>query len=159
MTGPVVVLVTGSRCWEEEKIVHAELDRMAAELKGQPWILVHGDADGVDTMADNWATHHGISVKKFPYPKGTGPAGGPQRNRRMVNTARPHYALAFWADNSSGTGNCIGCLNQYRRSARSRMSGPVCIIRPTSETRTQLPQPAVLQLLPSGLSLPPCLGL
>jgi hypothetical protein len=75
------------------------------------WLLVHGNARGVDAIADLWAQHYTIEKQSYPYMSHLGRAGGPARNRIMVDEhlwqnpiicAFPHPEL------SKGTYDLIG---------------------------------------------------
>jgi hypothetical protein len=57
---PIVVLVTGSRDWTDKNLIFSQLD----ELK--PQLLVHGDANGADSIAAEWAQAHGCSQVPMP---------------------------------------------------------------------------------------------
>lgn len=71
--------------------------------------IVHGGELGVDEMADQFATHNKVSIKRF-LANWTehGKSAGPKRNQAMVNYAMPDGALlAIWDGYSHGTLDCI----------------------------------------------------
>jgi hypothetical protein len=124
-----IVLVTGSRDWDDIKTIHAALE---AQVKpDNEMVLVHGACDsGADKIAADYAYAHGWTVRAYPaqwrnaqgkYDK----AAGPKRNKLMVNDSRPHAALAFRKNKSRGTTNCISELDKYRGTLVCRMNGPV----------------------------------
>lgn len=89
-----VVLVSGSRDWEEDRI-----DVVRRELAHYPagtWII-HGyqrkklangvGYSGVDWLADTVAQERGFVRILVPYIRNLGSAGGPVRNRAMVDIA------------------------------------------------------------------------
>lgn len=50
------VLVTGSRNWSNRHVIGGRLDELMHSLSGDDWLMVlHGDADGADRLARNWA--------------------------------------------------------------------------------------------------------
>ena len=77
--------------------------------------IVHGGADGVDTLADEWATWHGIRKAVFdpsdPHSrtqyswKKDGLKAGPKRNREMA--CYGDALVAVWDGVSSGTKSMV----------------------------------------------------
>lgn len=109
------VLITGSRHFTDEDLVHKALD---AELAFQgSFMLVVGDCPtGADFFAQRWAEGRSgvVTVVRFiaNWDK-NGKAAGPIRNKRMVDFVAHDrdggkLCLSFWKDGSlnSGTRNC-----------------------------------------------------
>lgn len=99
------VLVCGSRDIDEKSVVY---DAIASA----PWnieVLIHGDATGVDTIADRYARTRGIERDVHPIPDWVwdkiGPKSGPMRNGYMVEQA--DAVVAVWDGESSGTADTI----------------------------------------------------
>lgn len=78
--------------------------------------VVHGGAQGVDTMAGDWAAQWNIPVKVFPADwDNLGPVAGPIRNGDMAKYVGPAGGLlAFWDHQSRGTGDMIRKANLYK---------------------------------------------
>lgn len=67
-------------------------------------LIVHGDADGADTMAYDWAKKVGIQQVRIPANwVGEGKSAGPKRNALMIELINPDLVLAFPTDKSRGT--------------------------------------------------------
>ena len=102
------ILVTGGRKYSNKEFVHKILNNFLA--KG-PFILIHGDADGLDTLAKEWAIEN--NVEQIPYPAlwkdftqtpcniKYGQFGkynclaGFNRNEQMLKEGKPNLCLAF----------------------------------------------------------------
>ena len=84
------VLVCGGLNYGDKAKVCAELDKL------QPKLVIHGGAGGADQHAASWADTHTIPCMCFAAPWfGAGHAGGPIRNRWMLEFGRPDLILAF----------------------------------------------------------------
>lgn len=102
------ILVTGGRKYSNKEFVHKILNNFLA--KG-PFILIHGDADGLDALAKEWAIEN--NVEQIPYPAlwkdftqtpcniKYGQFGkynclaGFNRNEQMLKEGKPNLCLAF----------------------------------------------------------------
>jgi hypothetical protein len=105
------VLVTGDRNWTDPVPIMKVLGRFPPRT-----ILIHGACRGADRIAGEVGEKLAFDVRPAPYIGGLGRAGGPVRNRNMVND---HVALrsegyqchvfAFHPDlaNSTGTAGCV----------------------------------------------------
>lgn len=93
------VLVTGSRDWTDEAVIHQALSSLPAGSS-----VIHGAARGADTIADRVAKSLGFAVRSYPadWPKYGKPAGM-IRNREMLEKERPDLVLAFPMPGSKGT--------------------------------------------------------
>ena len=83
-------------------------------------MIVHGDADGADTMAYDWAKQVGIQQVRIPANwVGEGKSAGPKRNALMLELINPDLVLAFPTPKSRGT---------YDMTRRSDKAGIECRI-------------------------------
>jgi hypothetical protein len=110
-----IVLVTGSRDWEKEEIIHQALEDISCSLDAHliP-VLVHGDCPaGADRIAHIWASKQPKWViRKYPaqWKTQTGSidlSAGPKRNTMMINKENPHVVLGFRKNQSRGTTHAI----------------------------------------------------
>ncbi|MFI6496874.1 DUF2493 domain-containing protein [Nonomuraea typhae] len=131
-TRPFRVLVTGSRSWTDEGVIHDALSGLHFK-HGSPITLVHGACPrGADAIADYWAELRNsgeftpVIVERHPadWDAPCGPVcrtshrrrrddgssycpmAGLVRNQRMVDLGAD-VALAFIVDNSRGTADLI----------------------------------------------------
>lgn len=89
-TGPLTVLVTGSRIYQAVRTVYSTLDTFRVGL------LIEGGAAGADRLGRAWAIQHGVSYKEYPADwKEHGKAAGPRRNRFMYTDSKPDLVVAF----------------------------------------------------------------
>lgn len=99
----MIVLIAGSRSLKNPTLVSA-----AVEAAGFSPIteIVTGGAEGIDTLADQWAKDHGIDRVVMPANwKKYKRAGGYHRNERMVNYA--DAVIVIWDGKSNGTRHTI----------------------------------------------------
>ena len=108
---PLVVLVSGDRHGTNLSAVQGRLSRHA---KGT-WVI-HGDAPGVDTLADKACPLLSFVRIRVPYLGHLGRRGGPARNKVMLdillalrNNGHSVLVEAFHddIDNSRGTANMV----------------------------------------------------
>lgn len=101
------VLITGSRTWENERLIKAALaDAEANNHWGFPMVLIHGTAAGADTIAAMAAEELGWRIEAHPADwKTHGKRAGFVRNAEMV-ASRADLCLAFIKDNSKGATMC-----------------------------------------------------
>jgi hypothetical protein len=86
----VTSLVTGGRDYSDSGCVY----RYLTQLK--PDVIVHGAATGADSLADAWAKHYDVPVKRYPADwHAHGRAAGPKRNQQMIDCEKPDVVLAF----------------------------------------------------------------
>ena len=96
------VVVTGSRGWTDSLVIHDRLARL-----GPGTVIVHGNARGVDRIADSQAHMLGYSVERHPADwLRYGRRAGIVRNWEMLDTS-PDLVIAFWDGVSRGTRHCI----------------------------------------------------
>ncbi len=92
------VLVCGGRSFSDRGL----MARTLAPYKTIPFteasehIIIHGDAPGADTLADQWCDVFGVRKHVFPanWDK-EGRAAGPIRNQRMIDEGKPDLVIAF----------------------------------------------------------------
>lgn len=99
------VLVCGDRSWSNRgKVMHRFL-----ELPNDT-VVIHGDAEGADRIADAVAMVRGMPREAFPAEwEKYGRAAGPRRNQRMLDEGRPDLVIAFHSDlkHSRGTADMV----------------------------------------------------
>jgi hypothetical protein len=97
------VIVTGSRVWTDRDAIWDALDRCDVEL------LIHGDAEGADAIADAWARASGTPCARMPAWWDTcgQSAAGPLRNNWMLRFFPEAIVLAFPGPGSRGTWDCV----------------------------------------------------
>lgn len=121
--------LTGSRKWPDPRLLEDTLleawhDALQDGYSGIE--LIHGCADGADTIGDHWAKRNGILVRERPAdwegpcapecPPGHRrrnrrgaeycPLAGHRRNQGMVDEG-PRLFVAASHQNSSGTADCV----------------------------------------------------
>ena len=77
------ICVCGGRDYNDRERLYHVLDTAKAIMPNL--ILVHGDAKGADSLADEWAQNRKVTVERFPadWDKHKKSAG-PIRNRQMI---------------------------------------------------------------------------
>lgn len=88
----------------------------------QRWLVVHGGAEGVDTLCAVSAGRNGHLVKAYPVKRadanlarqryGTEKKAPLVRTVRMLDDARPDKACVWWDGVSTGTGFTLGELKR-----------------------------------------------
>lgn len=98
------VLVCGGRDYDDAKRVYLVLDWLD-ELFGVE-AVIHGNATGADTLAQEWCIKN--DVVDYPFPpnwREYGTPAGPIRNKKMLIEGLPHVVIAF--PGGIGTANMI----------------------------------------------------
>lgn len=88
------VLVCGGRDFRDASF----FDRAMCEMDNRICIgeIIHGGANGADTMAGCWGEKHNIPVTVFKADWSRhGRAAGPRRNEKMLYEGKPEYVIAF----------------------------------------------------------------
>ena len=108
----VRVLVTGSRTWPTSMLIDDVLSayRRVMIRPDQSMLLVHGDAQGADQMADRWAASRLVEREPHPYMSEHGRAGGHIRNAYMVRLGAA-VCLAFIYERSAGASGCAAAAH------------------------------------------------
>jgi len=126
MNNRKAILVTGDRHATSEKWESVINEIFGREHIGQ-WaeetVLIHGDCEGIDLLVDRESKHRfDISLIPMPYMSYLGKAGGPTRNRKMVqvldllrDVGYTTLVLAFHdsIETSKGTKNCATQAKQH----------------------------------------------
>ena len=106
------VLVTGSQDWPAPGVIRGALAAQAVKAYelGRPMVIVHGAAQGADSVAHAWARGRpGVAVERHRAkwrPYGIyNPQAGFARNRLMVELGAD-VCLAFVYHGSHGATNC-----------------------------------------------------
>lgn len=103
------LLCCGGRDHADTLHVFGELDRIHAEVPITT--LIHGAAQGADTLGAVWATLAGVPVEAYPADWTLhGRAAGPIRNRKMLAEGKPDTVLA--APGGVGTADMIAISRQ-----------------------------------------------
>jgi len=88
------LLVCGGRDYSISATVDKALDTVAA--KHNVTLVIHGAAQGADSLAEQWAAAREIPYAGVPAPwSKRGNAAGPQRNQRMLDEWEPDAVVAF----------------------------------------------------------------
>ncbi len=59
-------------------------------------VVIHGDANGADSLADQWAVVNWVKVERYPANwKKYGKIAGPIRNNQMLVEGKPDLVIAF----------------------------------------------------------------
>ena len=114
---PIRVVVSGTR---DARPVHCGIIHPALDAVQRQYgiaLLAHGDARGVDTLADAWAVANlqPEQISRFPVTgdewNRVGRSAGVKRNAKMIHEVRPNLLVAFPArglrSSSPGTWNAI----------------------------------------------------
>ncbi|MEW9521839.1 DUF2493 domain-containing protein [Streptomyces tubercidicus] len=136
------ILITGSRSWSNsELLADVLLDTWhdATQNGYDSIVIVHGTADGADTLADLWARGHGLEFEthepNWEYcapdcPPAPGhrrtnrrgrefcPTAGHRRNQRMVD-AGADLVVAFPQGPATGTRDCMRRAEQAGLTVRA----------------------------------------
>lgn len=113
------ILVTGSRSWQDRQAVWDALDEVVAAHPGEPVTVVHGGAQGADTIAEHWVNcagtrHPGVRVRQECHVPNWGLNGrgaGPLRNQRMVDLGAD-LCLAWIRNGSRGASHCAAAAER-----------------------------------------------
>lgn len=118
------LLVCGCRDFFDEYVIGGEMtdERQAAQDRcfviepPEECTLIHGAADGVDTVAAELAADWGWEVIPFPAKWSEhGKAAGPIRNQQMLDEGKPDRVLAFW----QGKVRNSGTLDMIQRAVKA----------------------------------------
>lgn len=108
------VLITGSRDWEPEEQINAELAYIGNAYGFDKLLVIHGGCKGVDLTAEKVAKEFGIHTARVDARWNTyHKSAGPIRNKIMLLMC-PDEALAFHPDikKSRGTANMVKQLEK-----------------------------------------------
>jgi len=111
----LIVLVTGPREYNDVWMVYHTLDFIHNEWRIAS--LVHGAAQGADTLAEQWAKLNGVPVDPFAAEwEKHGKKAGAIRNRLMFQATKPNLVVGFTHGGSCGPGTAdmLKFANQRR---------------------------------------------
>lgn len=105
------VLVCGGRKFKNKEYLFGVLDGLHVAFKFTR--LIHGDARGADSFADEWAISRDVPVTAFPASwEEHGPVAGPRRNTVMLNE-EPQLVVAFPGD--------VGTADMVKKARRAKI--------------------------------------
>lgn len=111
MVSKFAVIACGDRNWKNQDRINSVLYDLMPDL------LIHGACEGADMMAEKWANETETDFESYPYLKQYGNAGGPIRNKQMLDRLLVLQSecyhvrvIAFHPDieKSKGTKNMVG---------------------------------------------------
>lgn len=111
------VLICGDRNWTDYKRIYKEVQKLSDDD-----LVIHGAAQGADTLGSLAARRRGLMVQAFPAQwERYGRSAGPIRNQQMLDEGKPDVVWAFHPniDVSRGTADMI---------ARARKAGVKTVI-------------------------------
>ena len=115
LSRPYRILVTGSREWTDEFAIDREFGSLLRRIGREAYpefVVVHGAAKGLDTIAANMAAHYRLRAEAHPADWTThGKRAGPIRNQAMVDLGAD-ICLAFPTASSVGTWDCVRRANR-----------------------------------------------
>ena len=98
------VLVCGGRNFDDVEFLDETLDAYHEQFVFTK--LIHGGADGADTLAGDWAHSRGVQKKVYRANWGKhGRAAGPIRNQQMLDEEHPDLVIAF--EGGNGTAHMV----------------------------------------------------
>ena len=98
------VLVCGDRRFKDRDTIKSWIQR----IEPPPEVIIHGGAEGADSLAASIAEELGIRVEEYRADwKTHGKSAGPIRNQRMLVEGDPDLVLAFPFFDSRGTADMI----------------------------------------------------
>lgn len=110
-----VCLVAGSRCFEDVVLLFDKLDYFLQ--RQEEVLIVHGGAQGADSIAAQYAEHRGFETKVFlPDWEGLGKKAGFVRNKEMIDFISKYPnkgCVVFWDGESKGTAHTIKLTKEY----------------------------------------------
>ena len=108
-------LVAGSRCFEDVVLLFDKLDYFLQ--RQEEVLIVHGGAQGADSIADQYAEYRGFEAKVFlPDWEGLGKKAGFVRNKEMIDFVSKYPSkgcVVFWDGESKGTAHTINLVKEY----------------------------------------------
>lgn len=107
------ILVTGSREWTDEELLHATLDEVTAGH--EKVTIVHGGCyRGADVMTSAYATQRGWTDETHEAEWNAGRPAGPIRNKEMVALGAD-VCVAFFKMTAANKGT-TGCCNFAKKA-------------------------------------------
>ncbi len=128
-TRRLAVIVTGGRAYTNVALVNAALDKI------KPDLVLHGDADGADQLAERWCEANSVQYVAYPANwDALGKAAGPKRNGDMCDDLLKYrqdgYRIGVVAfPGNAGTKSCV----EHAERRRIPVWHPARIDEPTLE--------------------------
>ena len=95
MHDPFRIAVTGGREFDDYELLDLAL-RAIKDILGTNVALAHGDARGLDHMAEDWALNNGWVVDPYPANwQDYGKRAGNLRNQQILDLFNPDLVLSF----------------------------------------------------------------
>jgi len=102
--GSIRVLVCGGRDFDDRALA----DRILDTHVPQGAVIIHGNARGADSLADEWATDVGLTVIACPADwNKDGKAAGPIRNSQMLAMMNPERDFVIAFPGGAGTADMV----------------------------------------------------
>jgi len=106
------VLVCGGREYADKDRVFKILDTIVTAIPNRAFTIIHGNAKGADSLADEWAKDRKINVDAYPADWDThGKRAGFIRNKQMLDEGKPNVVIAF--PGGIGTRMMVGLAKRY----------------------------------------------
>lgn len=106
----MIVLVTGGRDFVHKQLLWDKLDALHADTPIH--LLVHGDAEGADTFAGEWAAARGVRCEAYPKDNRHGKTAGRIRNAEMFAATKPDVVVA--CPGGDGTAHMVRIAKDHR---------------------------------------------
>lgn len=101
------ILVCGGRGYRNREFVFSTLNTINAAYDDGITCVVHGNAPGADSLADDWARQEGVEVRAVPAQWALhGRRAGPIRNAQML-AENPDIGLVVAFPGGTGTEDMI----------------------------------------------------
>jgi hypothetical protein len=137
-SGPLRLLVCGSRTWTDSVLLARAVEQVVAEHgQGRAGVvLIEGDARGADRLAGALARARGWELEAYPADwQRHGRAAGMRRNARMLRQGRPERVIAFTDDLASSRGTA----DMVRRAHSAGLPVVVVSHPPTTQEGGEAP--------------------
>ncbi|MBE6671506.1 MAG: DUF2493 domain-containing protein [Ruminococcaceae bacterium] len=112
------IVIGGCRTFTDYDVLREYLDSILINIREEfNLIIISGNCQGVDRMAEKYAKENGYGLELFPADwEKYGRSAGPRRNKEMV--IRSDYVIAFWDYKSAGTKSLIQYAKLYNKPLR-----------------------------------------
>jgi hypothetical protein len=111
----VILAIVGGRDYNDYNTFKTIVDNYINEItpESYPDFIVSGGAKGVDSLAENYALEHNISMKIYKPDWSKGKRAGLERNTDIINIST--HVLALPTKNSRGTYDSINKAKQQNK--------------------------------------------
>lgn len=115
-------LVVGTKTFMDYNLFSAKLNKLLSTKHEKTIIIVSGDADGADKLAEKYASEHGYHIIVFQaHWEEYGKKAGPLRNEQMhkfISSKEDRGVVAFWDGKSKGTAQSFTLAQKYGNQLR-----------------------------------------